>query len=259
MTVAFGYENRLPTATLTAGAELASTPSSFLANDQGSDRWTTPGGVVTAAGGAYVDIDAGAAVDWRLFGAFRTNLSTAATVTITLGTSAGASDVYSSGALSGIVAGFNQRVHDAGADYSARYCRFAFDDSANADAQIAVGLIYAGPAFLPARQFNLGWPFGRAGSATRAATRGGAIHPSPRALARSGAFAFDFLTEAEAMVEILEIDAHARAAGNVLLIPKVGGTYEQRQAVFGLLTPDGLPAEIGFNRWRYAFTMTERL
>jgi hypothetical protein len=222
--------------------------------------WVTAGGVLTAAAGAYLDLDFGAAAAARVFGIFRTNLTTAATLTVTMGTSAGASDVYAPGAESGLAAGIGQIVHVAAADQTARYCRLALDDAANPDNQLKVGLAFAGPVGIPTYNFARPWARGRAGQAFEVGARAGSRYAVPGPVARSLRIELPELTEAEAFGWADELDRVARLGGNVIVVPRPDGAYLQTEAVFGRLR-----AETGFENRRtagefaYALTVTERL
>lgn len=249
-----GWQNRVADGAVTAGSELTTRPVANLQNDQGAERWQTAG-ALTAAGGAYFDIDAGSAVTWRAFGVFRTNLTTAATLRVLLGTTKGASDVYDSGTVSGVAVGYGQLIHAAASDQTARYCRIQVDDAANPDGNIQIGLAYAGPVWQPAIGLQFGAQQGRDSDRDEVVTKGGQEFPSFNFARRWWGIELVTTDEAEAHEQIAELDRIAGLGGNALLIPMPGGAYQQRQAVFGRLaqsSPISLP-QFDFYRWSGRF------
>jgi hypothetical protein len=223
-------QNRVLTGTLSAGSEASAGPVANLQDDVGAIGWVTD-----AALSSHVDIDAGSAVDWRVFGIFRTNLTEAASLTVSLGTTQGADDVYAGTPETGLAAGHGQLVHDAGEIHSARWCRLAVADPANPDLFLRVGLGFAGPVWIPGRNPTAGSAMGREDSVDEMVAKGGQEYPTLNWQRRAWDIGLEALGEAEAIEELYELDRIARYGGNVLFVPFPGGAWRQREAVFGRL------------------------
>jgi hypothetical protein len=231
----FGWDNHIITHTLSASSESSAGPVANLQNDIGAIPWITNGSL-----SAYVRIDAGTAVTWRMGGVFRTNLTTDATVRFKLGTTAGGSDVYDSTALTGIRAGYGQLVKDFGQDFSARHCEIAIDDPGNPDGSLSVGLAYAGPAWAPSRSMSATSAFFREAGSNTLRSQGGQEFPSVDWRRRGWALEIEWLSEAEVMSDLVELDRISGDGRNVLYVPFPGGAYQQTEAVFGILAGEAI-------------------
>lgn len=228
-----GWENTLDTASLSAGSALADSPVTNLQNPIAAYDWRTAG-VTASADGAYIDIDAGSASAWRHFLLARTNLTPSAEIQIDLGTSQGASDVYASGALTGIVAGYGQLCHVAAAEYSARYCRISIDDATNPDGNVSLGLVWAGVCWEPPQNPSVGgFGAGREAGSEGTETRGGQEFITNYWQRRIWAMQFDFLREQDVYAELFELDRLSRGNFNALVIPEDDSAYINRQAILG--------------------------
>lgn len=253
-----GYRNNLKGASFRAGSQVQAAPASNLATDIGAEPWQTAG-VRTAAGGAWVEVDAGEEAVWRGFLIGRSNLTDAAVVRFLLGSSEGGGDIYDSGWLSGLQAGYQQIVHIAEADFMARHLRIEVDDPDNPDGFVRIGLAFGGPVFQPRHGIEYGANFGIAGLRQDITTRGGQTYPVALYQQRQWNVSFPALTEEEMYAEGLEIQRCAEMGGNVLFVPRPGNGLEQQEAVFGMLQSRatfGFP-HYGLRNW--AFTITERL
>lgn len=255
---AIGWENNILTGTLTAGSASVAAPVANLLNAVGATPWRTAG-ILASASGAWIQVDMAAATTWRMFGVFRTNLTTAATVRWMLGSTAGGSDVYDSTALSGLVAGYGQVVLDAGANYSARYLRVEFEDSANPDGSISIGLAYAGASFIPSNGIRLQWPSWREDLNRGVETKGGQKYIEQGAQRRVQGFDFPAITEAEAYASVHELDRISRQNRNVMIMPRPGSGYENREAVFGLIRSIGRVQYEDWQHFTWQFEIEERL
>jgi hypothetical protein len=255
----WGWDNRVLDGALRAGSEVAGLTVAALQSPVGTEAWQAS--AVTVAGGAWMEIDAGAPVDWRLFGLFRTNLTPGAVVRWMLGSAAGGGDVYDSGWLAGTVAaGYGQSVHDAGQTVSARYMRVEIADGGNPDGYVRVGLAYAGAAFVPARDQSAdgaseGWESGRRVTESR----GGQVYVTPGFARRTRTVAYSMMAEAEVYADIEPLLAAARLGRNALFVPYPG--YEEaRTALYGAVTAEAVTIPHGPRRFRgVSLTLTERL
>lgn len=241
---------------ITASSEIAARPVTNLLDDHGGNYWQTADAVTDA----WFDVDAGEPVTWRAFGIFRTNLTTAATWRITLGSTKGGASIYDSGTISaGIVAGYNQALHVASADQLARWCRVRIIDDDNPDTFLRVGLAFAGPIFRPGINIAYGWSIGRDDRSRMLVSRGGQKWPIDGPSPRIIDFSLEFQTDAEVFDDLLELDRLQGITGNVLAIPRPDGSHVGKEAVFGTLTATERPRNPHFGYWSKRFTIEERL
>lgn len=254
-----GYVNRIESGVLTAGSAESERPIADLAKVSGGDYWQTTAGTVST----WFQCDAGSAVEWRLFGLFRTNLTTAATVRWMLGTTAGASDVLdTTAAAANIQAGYGQTVQALGQGYSARYLRCEIADAGNPDGFLRVPLAFAGPAWQPGRNFSYGWSIGWEDPTEMDETIGGQeiarLGPPARRVLE---LAFDLVGESVVHGTLLEIDRLKGRTGNVLAVPRPdqAAAIVNREAVFGRLGDNARPSNPGFQLWAKRYRVRERL
>ncbi len=251
---ALGWINQIEMGVLTAGNEVASAPVSNLRQPVGAEPWITEFGVTTSSAGAYISLDAGSSVSWRGFGLFRTNLTTLATVTYKLGTTAGGSDVLNTGALTGVIAGRNQHVYVHPTVLNARYLTIDINDSSNPDGQILIGLAFAGNMLIPNVNFDYSSNKGRQNRTDVAESAGGQIYNRQFWQRRFWALNWATLEDDEVSDYLEEADTYGRAGSNVLFVPD----YEDalmRDSVFGQLTD---PSPFSFSSYGGNATFTWR-
>lgn len=201
-TFILGFPNRMDDApTVSGGSWLAAAPVTNvgtwpLAETARSSDATTAS--------TKIQVDHGAAVTARALILMRHNLSSAATVTWKRGTTAGASDVVSSGAIAAwrfTPRAYDGAVYDAqvllGAEYSARYDTIEIDDTANTDGYVEVGRLMICPVFEPTYNPSFGLRDGHVEYSTKARTQNGADWVTPRRRLREVQFALNWLTLAE--------------------------------------------------------------
>lgn len=254
--ILIGHVNHIETAALATDSALGVRPVSALSTPHGSDYWRTDGDTA-----AYVAVDAGAAVDWRLVSLHRTNLTPEAEWRIRLGTAAGAGDVFDDGGLvaGGLAPGYGQLVRDLGQDYVARHCRIDLSDPGNPDGFLSVGLGYAGPAWRPAHPFTFGWGTGRTDNSATVTTRGGQAYVFERPRRRVVELSFEGLSEADVYERLLEMDRLRGIAGSVLVLPRPWTAYLAREAIYGTLPALELPRHGSPLRWARPIRIEERL
>ncbi len=106
----FGFQNHAATGTLTASAAAAGLGADQLANPHGatSTSWQTPTGTTSA----WVQLDAGATVEWGAFALCNTSLTQAATVRWRLSHDAtfSGTPIFDTGAVPAVAAGYRQAV-----------------------------------------------------------------------------------------------------------------------------------------------------
>lgn len=249
-----GWQNWFVTGTVSSGTALDGAPASNLGTDSGGDYWRS------TATTDYVQIDAGSAVAWRAVMLTRTNLTTAATIRIRLGTSAGAGDVYDSGTISaGIVAGYQQAVKALPASYTARHCRIDLADASNPDGFLKIGLGFAGPMVEVERNFAYGSNAGMTDRGIVSETNGGQEYVTPKFRARTADLNFQAASEADAYSLFREIDWRSGIGGNIATIPDPDAAEIGKDAIFGRRTELSPVTRAGFTMWSVTLRLKERL
>lgn len=250
------WANAIKTATLAASSAEGALPVSNLANDQGapSAGWQTLAGALT---GVLLTITPAARATFRAFGAFRTNLSNAGTLTVRAYTNPGPVLL---GTWSGTFAN-GQCVAIAPSDQSADYVTFTFADSGNPDNHLNIPLAYAGPAWFPLTAMSWASTYGRDDITDIVVSRGGQQYVNLRASSKRWEIALDGVRGSEAFSQLDVLDRVSRVGGNVLVVPNQASANMQGEAAYGLLkaTADvSFPLGAGDRRsWRAR--LTERL
>lgn len=153
-----------------------------LAVDQCSTdaAWQTPVGVVTAAGGATVTVTFGTPRSVRMVGAFRTNLTAAATIQFDLYANTGPTLLYSI-LLNGPEADYGQAVGVFPVDVTGvDYVVVSFNDSANPDSLLNIPGLFIGPAWNPGVGFSWDSAFGRNDRTDERRSAGGQLYPDTK-------------------------------------------------------------------------------
>lgn len=145
------YENHVDAAgtILTASMNLATLPPTNLRDARLLKIWRA------AAGSAYIDVDAGAAVEWGVLGAFGLSLVASDTVRFQLSAvSPGAAEAYDSTALACNVTSLKRQfVRVLPSPVTARYLRATFTAAAGS---IDVARLWGGPCRQMERNFDFG-------------------------------------------------------------------------------------------------------
>jgi hypothetical protein len=95
------------------------------------------------------------------------------------------------------------------------------------------------------RNFSYGRTGGWIDPSTWSESRGGQTYVDLREPYRRGEFQFNYLTEVEIQDSVHEIDRLRGRSGNVLMIPKPGGAYRNRDAMLALIEESSPPVEQG--------------
>lgn len=253
---AFGWVNAFKLATLTASSAEPLLPVTNLSGDQGaaSAGWQTLNTVLTAV---LLTVTPAARTTFRLFGLFRTNLTSLASVTVRAYTNPGAVLVNTwTATISN-----GQAIAIAAADTPADIVTFTITDITNPDFHINVPLAFAGPAWLPLTAFSFASAMGRDDITDTIVTRGGQQYITLRATSRRWELAIDGVRAAEVFASLDVLDRASRIGGNVLVIPDVTSANAGSEATFGVLKAT---ADIGFpfgaaDRRSWRARLTERL
>ena len=169
--VFLGWPNRIDAATLSGGSWSADLP---LTNLQSRSMAVVARSADATNASTKILIDLGSAYSLKAFGLFNQNLSEAAQVRISLGTTSGGTEVYAGGWVDAFPVDFS-----TGADewqdynwwtplsddefvrnpfsvivglsqfYSARYITIEIDDTSNTDGWVQIGRVFVGGGFQP--------------------------------------------------------------------------------------------------------------
>lgn len=237
------YANLADAATLSGGSWEAALPLASLQNRlQGKVARSTD----DAAASTRIDVDlVDANKIVRLLGLVRHNCSILATYRITAGTSAGASDVYDSGALDvwpsvylpgdleweddnwwlGTISAEDAEGypislwHDAGANVQARYWRIAITDTDNAAGYVQAGRLWMGRVVSPEIGPRFGASLTWEARSEEERSLGGVLYFDERPSARVYTFELAALTNGEAMGWALDLQRVAGNSGEIVIIP----------------------------------------
>jgi hypothetical protein len=256
-TSVFAWQNAVKTATLAASS---ANPALPVSNLQGSDQgapsmgWQTVAGVVA---GVLLTITPAVRTTFRVVGAFRTNLTSAATVTVRFYTNPGAVLVETDV----IAVPPGQAVVVLAADRAADYLTIQFDDAGNPSGFLNIPLVFAGPAWIPLTAMSFSSTMGRDDLTDTLQSRGGQTYVNMRATNRRWDIALDGVRASEVFSQLDVLDQASRAGGNVLALPDYLSTNLLREACYGLLKAS---ADISWpfgtaDRRSWRATLTERL
>lgn len=247
-----GWENRVPDAALSASAQVSGLPVTNLRNQQGAPSlgWRAPGTTVT------LTISHPPAGPWRAFGLFRTNLSAAAQMTVTL--TLGGNTVWQ-GSAQAVANG--QILLVSPQTVTADTAIIQITDSGNPDGYLSIPLAYAGPLWQPARNYSTESTADRNLGVDSITTLGGAEFVSARWYQRSLSIAHQSYGDADAVVleQILRVAATGQ---NILFLPDPSATPDvlAEKSLFGRLSGNDLTNPFGnADRHALTLTLTERL
>ena len=230
-TMILGSQNLVLAGSVTASASVAGMGPNQLQNDQGNAAAalqipSTTGSVTVAIAGYSA---------WRAFGLFRTNLTPDAVVTWSV--IYGFVGTIYTGTSSAVVPGFGQTVlaiPSTPAPGSA--VRVDISDPTNPDGFLNIPLMYAGPAWQPARNMDYQSSPGRASQNTRAMTRAGGVITRSDWVKRTYDLSLSAIQQGE-MTQLYAADLAGRQGGNVLFVPDPASATISQEAIFGELEP----------------------
>lgn len=249
---AFGWENRVLDAVLTASAQAPALPVENLRRQQGAASlgWRVPGTAAT------LTLTITTVELWRAFGLFRTNLTAAASIAVTL--TSGGGTVWQ-GAAQAVANG--QILLVAPQTVAADTATITINDSGNPDGYLSLPLAYAGPLWQPVRNYSTESTAGSKQGADSLTTLGGAEFVSSRWYQRALTIAHQSYGNAD--IAALEQALRVAATGqNVLFIPDPSAPPQQlaEKSLFGGLSGDTVSNPFGAaDRHALTLTLTERL
>jgi hypothetical protein len=240
--IIIGYNNLIDAAALSGGSWNASLPLSNLQDRAASASAPIYLSKVARstnddAASTLINIDLGSAKSVQAFGAIATNISASgATYRLRLGNdNTFAVTLYDSGTVAAdamtpdLIRGLDSAV-------TVRYGRLEITDTSNASGYVQIGRLFIGPALAPADNYSKGAELGYKSNSGVARSLGGVRHYDARQGERLFSFALDWLTEAEAHNQALELQRICDIVGEVLLIrDPEDTTYNQRRHFLGTL------------------------
>lgn len=255
--IILSYPNRATAATVSGGSWLAGLPAANLAN---RELWKVARSTNTALASTKFTADLGAARLLRAFALANHNLSAAATWRVTLGTTAGAADVYDGGWQNVWRMAFDTLVewesatwwlgtagdeylrspyaamHAAPDLYTARYITVEISDTANADGYVQIGRLFAGGGVQPTYNPGYGLQDGWRDLSTTDSAESGAFWATARRRLRNTSFVLGVVTPAEAAY-LHEMQRLVGTTDEVLYIPYPADMGEsQRYGYLGRLS-----------------------
>lgn len=258
----FGFNNYLVTlgvggtpGTVSDNGSLGGLTSSNLAGPTQYPPWDS-----SHPGACILQYDAGSAVPWDCVGLFGLNWTTAATIRIEIGTTAGGNDIYDSGTISaGIVPGYKQSVNILPSTQTGRYLKVAIADASNPSSYLVAGLAYLGPLWSPTRNFAYAQAAGWQDDSTVQTAKGGQKYFIQSPPYRKQTFKLENLTESELWAYAAEMDRLCTIQQNVLFVPTPGGTYQNQEAVFGTMKASDQQIRTTPGRYSKSYEIDERL
>jgi hypothetical protein len=232
--IQLGYSNYIDSATLSGGSWNASYPLANLKNRLLSKvaRSTND-----AAASSLINIDLGSAKPVQAFGAIKNNISASgATYRLRISNdNTFATSLYDSGTVSA-----NAQTPDLilglASPITGRYLRFEITDTLNALNYVQIGRLFVGPSLAPADNYSKGAEIGYVSSTGVQQSLGGVDYFDKKPLRRLFSFQLDWLTNAEAHAQALELQRLSDISEEVLLIiDPADTTYNQKRHYLGRL------------------------
>lgn len=247
------WHNLIDAATVSGGSWGASTPVTNVQTEELSEYARSS---TDSATDTVIDADFGSASTVYAVAIVAHNLSSAATINIKLGTSAGATDVYTTGAVNAWSITKPDRMtglhfmafHVLPVAKSARYLRINVSDESNPDGYVQIGRVFVAGAGIKAKAVHDTYRDGLVDLSTTDRADGGAKWYVERPVYRWASFVFPSLdySDAATLHDMLRVE---KTVSEVLFIPNTDAPdYSQR---WGFLADVSEMSEI---EWPYPRT-----
>jgi len=242
---------------LTATSQAAGLPVDNLADERVSKVWRS-----ATTSDATVVLDALQPRSLQLIGLFGCNATAAATFRVRVSDSdptGAAGEIYDSGVLpAGLVDPvYKSFIHVLPSSVVGQHVRLDISDASLT--YIEAGRWFVGPYWRPAIGVQFGLRRGYADPSVLDTTLGGQIFIDRKPKARRFTFTFDFVTEAEMLTGLAEIDRLASGTEDVLLVLDPASTNLGRDSIWGLLSnPSGIASTV-HDSFQQSYIITERL
>ena len=242
---------------ITPSTEVATLPAENLKDPHIAKKWRT-----TSVTSQYLRIDMASAQPVQVVALIGTNLTAAATWRVRASSSdplVATGIVYDSGTVS---AGIDTRYGLASlimaSEISARYWKIDLTDS-GASGYLQAGRLFMGPMFQPKVNYSYNWSVAYIDPSRKNRSRGGQLYTDIQPMYRAVAFKFDFLTQAEALNGVLEIDRNCGLHRDLLALLDVDGSNRSEQAIWGTLESSSELSNPSFGVYSKAYRIEERL
>jgi hypothetical protein len=126
--------------------------------------------------------------------------------------------------MTGLDGGQPTLIHLLAEETGARYWRIEINDQSNSDGYVEIGRLFLGSAFQPAANFNWGESIGYADDSTIDTAWSGAEYYDRRTVRRVATLQFDWLTDAEALERVLDMQRLQGVTREILFVWDPGDT-----------------------------------
>lgn len=262
MNLVIGHPNRIDACTLSPSIGSWGTT---LANLQIRDAGQLAVSTDDATASTKIGIDQGSAQTVRVVCLMRSNLSSAATWRVLIGSTAGASDVYAGTWTSAWLATYSATLRRdpvlvLPAGYSGRYVTIEIDDTTNPAGFVSLARVFVGGGFEPEYNASYGLVEGFQDLSSSQRTESGGLYAYDRPVLRTVRFALDLIreqTEADSIADMLRTQ---RTTREVYWAPawETPANIQRRGFVGSLSRLDGFQFA-GYKRRAIGFEITEIL
>lgn len=257
MKLFLGWPNRYDSASASGGSWMAGLP---LANLASRELTKVARSTDAAESSTRIDLDMGSTRAFRAFALVNHNLTRSATWRVTIGSTAGAADIYDSGSLLAWRMSFDGDLlewedtgwwegvgddeylrapfavlHVTGAYYSGRYLRIQITDTSNPDGWVQLGRVFVGGGLSPTWNASYaGWSerWTDDQSVIQRADGGGEFY-DPRRRSRVAQFSLDWMEPGESAF-IHEMQRRLGTTGEALWVPDADDMgYSQQYGFLG--------------------------
>lgn len=257
--VLIGFQNLVDqsTSSLTTTSQVTSLPVDNLKNQLVRKVWRTAG---TAS--ASVILDSITAQSLQLVGLLGCNATAGATFQVRVSDSdptGEAGEIYDSGMIvSGIDPIYKSFIHIRPMEKAGRYTRLDITD-VGSQGYLEAGRFFVGPFWQPSIGVQFGLRKGYADPSNLDSSLGGQIFIDRRPKARRWTLSLDFVTEAEVLAGLAEIDRIASGTEDILMVLDPDSSNLGRDSLWGLLSnPSGIETS-HHDVNRQSYVLTERL
>ncbi|WP_339863173.1 hypothetical protein [Paremcibacter congregatus] len=241
--------------------ETVDMPASYLNNIQPGDIFQS------STADSTLEVDLGAAQSVNVIAALFTNLPADATWEIrAAATQAG----LATGTIIQATAAFQMDAFPRGdgrshglvylsAPVSFRWWKITLTGGTVPGGKLRMGRLFIGKAFTPTYNQSYGGGYRYISTTSYAAAKSGAVIPNPGAAPREYQAKLGYLTEAEAMTELYDIQELAGDRTPVLVLPDHQNPYAQRNLMYGFISIREPVLKAAFNTFVSVIKVTETI
>lgn len=262
MNLVIGHPNRIDACTLspTIGS-WGSTLANLQTRDPGEQATSTD----KTTTNTRIGIDQGSAQTVRVVCLMNTNLPSAATWRVLIGTTAGASDVYAGAWTNAWLATYSATLRRdpvlvLPAGYSGRYVTVEMDATSSSEDYVRLSRVFIGGGFEPTYNASYGLVEGLTDLSSTQRTEAGALYGYDRPVLRTVRFALDLIREQSEVDALSDMLRTQRTTREVYWAPawETPANIQRRGFVGSLSRLDGFQFA-GYKRRAIGFEITEIL